>query len=487
MTPPSPLSPLGARSNAAVSSVARPPAVQTAAALSPASLGRRVTGLLLHEFRSWHRLSLGRELLAGANAVVLIGENGGGKTNLLEAVSMLSPGRGLRRAPLSHLAHCPHKGGEEEARQGHGGWSIQAAVLDEISEMRITTTLPPSRGEGESRGRSTRVNDGPPESLAQLAGIAPMLWLTPSLERGIAESATARRRFLDRIVMSLEPEHGRRCAAYERAMRERNRLLQDGGSAVWMEGVEEVMAREGASLQAARRRVVGRLGEALEKNHVPEYPKGRIFLRQAEGERLRQTEGEGLRQAEGEGLRQAEGEGLRQAEGEGLRQAEGEGLRQAEGERESEAKEDEAALRAVLRASRSADRRAGRALRGPHRVDLRICRRSRRGDIGLEFCSSGEQKALLLGLVLAHARMLAASERQGAPILLLDEVAAHLDAVRRGALFEVLAQCGAQVWMSGVDAALFAECREGARFLSITGEGVAPIARGARPRLRVMS
>lgn len=440
MTPPSPPSPLGARPNVAVSPVVRSPAVQTAGAVSPASVGRRVTGLLLHEFRSWRRLSLGRELLAGAHAVVLIGENGGGKTNLLEAVSMLSPGRGLRRASLAQLAHCLQEGGEGERERGHGGWSIQAAVLDGISEMRITTTLPPSRGEGESRGRSTRVNDGAPESLAQLAGIAPMLWLTPSLERGIAESASARRRFLDRIVMSLEPEHGRRCAAYERAMRERNRLLQNGGGAVWMEGVEEVMAREGASTQAARRRVVTRLAEALAAQSAPEFPQARISL----------------------ALPEEEGEGM----------------------------EDETALRAVLRASRSADRRAGRTLRGPHRVDLRICRRSPRGDIGLEFCSSGEQKALLLGLVLAHARMLAAGERGSAPILLLDEVAAHLDAVRRGALFEVLAQCGAQAWMSGVDAALFAECREGARFLSVSGEGVSPFirgARGVRNGLRVMS
>ena len=394
---------------------------------------RRIAGVVLHEFRSYRHLSLGFDPADCPRTVVLTGDNGVGKTNLLEALSMLSPGRGLRGATLQQLAR--RRGGEDEDGRG---WSVQASIVDDIGETRVTTALPAGNGR-EARGRSLRIDGAPAQSLAQLAHIAPMLWLTPTLERAIAEGAGARRRFLDRIVMSLEPEHGSRCGAYERAMRERNRLLQSDGSAIWLEGLEEIMAREGVLMAAARRRAVALLADMLETQALPAFPRIRIALAPEAGKEA------------------------------------------APGEREPDLQEEEQRLRVRLRDVRPLDRRAGRALAGPHRCDLRIRHLGRHGETPLESCSSGEQKALLLGLVLAHARLLAASPR-GAPILLLDEVAAHLDASRRRALFAISAQQNAHVWMSGVEASLFDGCPHPTCLLSVSAEGVFPVENRASSR-----
>ena len=401
---------------------------------------RRITSVTLHEFRSYRHLLLERDLLAQARTIVLTGDNGVGKTNLLEAISMLSPGRGLRRAPLQQLAR------RQDADGGNKGWSVQAAILDDIGEMRVATALPAPNGGRGARGRSLRIDGAPAESLTRLAHVAPMLWLTPALERAIAESASARRRFLDRIVMSLEPDHGARCIAYERAMRERNRLLQESGNAVWLESLEKIMAQEGTSMAAARRRVVALLGEVLEEQSLPAFPRARIAVAFPDVP-------QGGQDSCGEQTSPHNHVSL----------------------------EEEQRLRSCLREMRLLDRRAGRALAGPHRCDLHIRRQGRQGDMPLESCSSGEQKALLLALILAHGRLLSASPR-GAPILLLDEVAAHLDAARRRALFDILAQSGAHSWMTGVTPSLFDGCQEDSCFLSVSSAGVVPTEGAPRTR-----
>ena len=391
---------------------------------------RKIAAVKLHEFRSYKYLLLERDVLADARAVVLTGENGSGKTNLLEALSMLSPGRGLRRAALAQMIR---------RQSDDKGWSVNAVIQDDIGETNIATALAPSRNGRETRGRSLRV-DGANESLTQLAHIAPILWLTPTIERAVAESTSERRRFLDRIVMSLEPDHGARSANYERAMRERNRLLQTSGNAVWLESLEEVMAKEGALMQAARRRTVAMLSNLLRELSLPAFPKTSIALAQDPD---------------------ADDEGS---------------------DTEIDIREEEQNLRAQLREGRLLDRRAGRALAGTHRCDFRIRHLTDDGEIPLQSCSSGEQKALLLGLVLAHGRLLS-NLSSGAPILLLDEVTAHLDAERRRALFDILEQSGAHSWMTGTDPALFQDCQEDCCFLEVTSKSVERAQRPANSSL----
>ena len=380
---------------------------------------RKIAAVKIHEFRSYKYLLLERDVLADSRAIVLTGENGVGKTNLLEALSMLSPGRGLRRAALPQMIR---------RQSDDNGWSVNAVVQDDIGETNIATSLVPPRNGRETRGRSLRI-DGTNESLMQLAHITPMLWLTPAIERAVAESSSERRRFLDRIVMSLKPEHGTRSSNYERAMRERNRLLQTSGNAVWIEGLEEIMAREGALMQSARRRTVAMLSELLEELSLPAFPKASIAL------------------------------------------APDPDAPDESRDAEIDVREEERNLRVQLRDGRLLDRRAGRTLAGAHRCDFRIRHMNNDGDMPLQSCSSGEQKALLLGLVLAHGRLLS-SLSAGAPILLLDEVTAHLDASRRRALFDILKQSGAHSWMTGTDPALFQDCQEDSCFLKVTSKSV---------------
>ena len=392
---------------------------------------RKIAAVKLHEFRSYKQLLLERDVLADARAIVLTGGNGVGKTNLLEALSMLSPGRGLRRAALPQMIR---------RQSDDNGWSVHAIIRDDIGETNIATALAPSRNGRETRGRSLRI-DGANESLSQLAHIASILWLTPAIERAVAESAGERRRFLDRIVMSLEPEHGARSTNYERAMRERNRLLQTSGNAVWIEGLEEAMAKEGALMQAARRRTVAMLSNLLEELSLPAFPKASIALAPDPD---------------------ADDEAC---------------------DTEIGVREEEENLRTRLREGRLLDRRAGRALAGAHRCDFRIRHLSDDGEMPLQSCSSGEQKALLLGLVLAHGRLLSSLSSGGAPILLLDEVTAHLDAERRHALFDILEQSGAHSWMTGTDPALFQGCQEDSCFLEVTSKSVERAQRPANPSL----
>jgi len=336
-----------------------------------------VSRLILTDFRSYAAATIE----AGPGFVVLTGENGAGKTNILEAVSLLAPGKGLRGASLSEMARTG----------GPGGFAV-AARLGEDGEIGTgTTAAAPER-------RQVRIN-GTAAAATALSEWLSILWLTPAMDRLFTEGASGRRRFLDRLVLALESGHGHHAARYEAAMRARNKLLAEpeGADPAWLAALEVGMAEHGAAIAAARARTVTALAERLAE--APEGPFARAGLAL---------------------------EGWPAA--------------------------DEAAFAAELRAGRGRDVGAGRTLAGPHRSDLAVTHLGKAQPA--DRCSTGEQKALLLGIVLAHAGLVA--ERVGRPpLLLLDEVAAHLDPIRRAALFERLAATGGQVWVTGTERALF--------------------------------
>jgi DNA replication and repair protein RecF len=336
--------------------------------------------LTLTDFRSYASAAIE----PGPGFVLLFGENGAGKTNLLEAVSMLTPGRGLRGAALSDMAR----------RSGSGGWAVAA----KLGEVDIGTGTQPSAPER----RQVRVN-GAPASVNSLSEWLSVLWLTPAMDRLFSGSAGDRRRFLDRLVLALEPNHAHHASRYEAAMRSRTKLLAgDAWDDAWLTSLEFAMADHGAELAAARMRTVAALEERLSAVPEDEFATAAIAL-----------------------------DGW-----------------------------DHGDLAATLRANRQRDAAAGRATEGPHRQDLVV--RDRAKQMAAAQSSTGEQKALLLGLVLAHSELVA--DRRGEPpILLLDEVAAHLDPKRRVALFARLEGRG-QVWMTATEAALFDGIGAASRF-----------------------
>jgi DNA replication and repair protein RecF len=355
-----------------------------------------VTRLSLTDFRSY-----ADALVAPApGLVVLTGENGAGKTNILEAVSLLSPGRGLRRASLSEMARS----------DGPGGFGV-AARLGDVEIGTGTTATAPER-------RQVRIN-GAAASANALGEWASVLWLTPAMDRLFSESASGRRQFFDRLVLALEPGHAHHSARYEAAMRARNKLLAepDNADPSWLAALEAGMAEHGARIAEARERTMEALSERLRMQ--PEGPFARAGLAL---DRWRPTEGA------------------------------------------------EAALARELRDGRGRDAAAGRALAGPHRTDL-VVTHIGKGQPA-DRCSTGEQKALLLSIVLAHADLVAEKTRRR-PILLLDEVAAHLDPSRRAALFERLAAGGGQVWMTGTEPSLF-EAVSKASWLAVRDGAIVP-------------
>jgi len=339
-----------------------------------------VTRLILTDFRSYAAATL--EPASGF--VLLFGENGAGKTNLLEAVSMLTPGRGLRGGALSDMAR----------RGGGGAWAVAA----KIGEVDIGTGTLPAAPER----RQVRIN-GAAASVNSLSEWLSVLWLTPAMDRLFTGSASDRRRFLDRLVLALEPGHAHHASRYEAAMRARNKLLaEDGRDEAWLASLELAMAEHGVEIAQVRSRTVAALEQRLAAATEDEFPRAAIAL-----------------------------EGWRQEN-----------------------------LAAVLHGNRARDAAAGRATEGPHRHDLTVVHRAKQMPAAQS--STGEQKALLLGIVLAHAELVA--ERRGEPpILLLDEVAAHLDPKRRAALFARLEGRG-QVWMTATEAALFDGIGDASRF-----------------------
>lgn len=328
--------------------------------------------------------------------VVVTGPNGAGKTNLLEAVSMLAPGRGLRGAPLSQIAR----------QSGAGGFGVAASISSlELPEVPATQIGTGTLAAAPER-RLVRVN-GAPEPASALAHHLSIVWLVPAMDRLFADAPSARRRFLDQLVLALDPGHAPHAARYEAAMRARNKLLaEERPDEGWLAALEARMAEHGAALAEARRIAVAALAERLLL--APDGPFARPGLALADNE------------------------------------------------------SEDLAVR--LAAGRARDAAAGRVLYGPHRADLLVTHLAKVQPASS--CSTGEQKALLVAILLGHADLVAA--RGGAPpILLLDEIAAHLDSVRRDALFERLAERRAQVWMTGTERALFAAIEDAATWLEI--------------------
>jgi DNA replication and repair protein RecF len=344
--------------------------------------------LTLDNFRNHTAL----EIRPQAQFLALHGSNGAGKTNILEAVSLLVPGRGLRRAAMSDMVR----------NGGSGGFAVVAEAGGNIIGTGVTAEQP--------ERRKVRVNESN-AAINSLAEWLSIIWLTPNMDRLFSDGAAARRRFLDRLVLALNAGHARHSSRYEKAMQQRNRLLSGTVAAdpLWLDALEAQMTESGLAIQAAREAVVDSLRLQIENTSSGPFAKPSISLVDKAGP----PDGD---------------------------------------------------LAAAWRKGRSRDAAAGRTLIGPHRADLTVVHDSS-GQVA-EQCSTGEQKALLLSIILAHAELVS-TQRAAPPILLLDEIAAHLDPSRRAALFELLGETGAQVWMTGTEPELFHGIGPSAQLLAI--------------------
>lgn len=351
------------------------------------------------------------ELQADARPVVLTGPNGAGKTNLLEALSFLAPGRGLRGARLNAVDRRP-----SPAADPAGPWAVAARIFSPAGEIAIGTGRQ-AAPDGEDRERRVvRIDGVAAKGQAALAGLLAVIWLTPQMDRLLQEGASGRRRFLDRLVFAFDPAHAGRISAYEHAWRERHRLIEEGGPAAdpaWLSALEERLAESGVAIVAARRELVRRLDLAAAAPGP--FPRPGIAVEGAVEAWLGQAPALAV----------------------------------------------EERLRAALAAARAT---AGPPAPGPHRSDLKVTHR--RKGVPAEQASTGEQKALLVALVLAHARLMAA-DRGAAPVLLLDEIVAHLDEERRRHLFGALIELGAQAWMTGTEESLFRPLGDAAQFFHV--------------------
>jgi len=354
--------------------------------------------LKLTGFRNYASLSVAFD----PRSVVLTGPNGAGKTNLLEAISFLSPGRGLRRATLEEVARRP----------GDGTWAVAATIANAAGDVDLGTGVAMTP-EGPEARRAVRVNHAPARSADALLDHLRVIWLTPAMDGLFTGAASERRRFLDRAVTAIDKSHGSRVNAFDKAMRGRNKLLAEGPDhSAWLDAIEAEMAELAVAIAAARREWAGQVAALIaEGDRDSPFPFAEIAL---EGPLEHWLDGHSASAAED-------------------------------------------LYRADLAGERPRDAQAGRTLAGPHRSDLRV--RHGPKQAAAETCSTGEQKALLIGLVLAEARL--ATRLSGeTPIVLLDEVAAHLDGSRREALFAILDDLGCQAFMTGTDAGVFAATGE---------------------------
>jgi len=361
----------------------------------PAACLRR---LGLTNFRSYHAAQIE---LAAAGPVVVTGPNGAGKTNLIEAISLLAPGRGLRRATMEELAFS----------EGDGAWAVSAEIEGMLGVANLGTGIDPPAGEDSAPSRKCRIDRESMSSATAFADHLRIVWLTPAMDPLFNGPASERRRFLDRLVLAVDAQHSSRVAALERSLRSRNRLLEERASdSHWLDAIEHETAEVAVAVAAARAETVTRLSGALAaaRGTAPEFPLAEIAL---DGwmEKLLP---------------------------------------------EHNAAEIEDRYRAILKDNRARDAAAGRTLDGPHLSDLAVTHAGK--GIAAAQTSTGEQKALLIRLVLAHAGLIK-EMTSFAPILLLDEIVAHLDPGRRASLYDALAGLGAQVWMTGADPVAFGE------------------------------
>jgi DNA replication and repair protein RecF len=365
---------------------------------------RSISRLRLTAFRNYASAALDLD----HRPVVLTGPNGAGKTNLLEAISLLSPGRGMLRAPF-----------EELTQNGSGTqWAVAATIETPEGPVDIGT------GAGEG-GRRVRINGANARLVEEMSDYVRILWLTPAMDALFAGPSSDRRRVLARLVTTLIPGHGATVAAYEKATRERNRLLEDNADPVWLTAIEAQMAEHASAIHFARTDSLGQL-QTLAESSVDEenFPAALLRLTPL-----------------------------------------------LEGEVPNNSNDLEAELAELWASTRALDRAAGRTTIGPHRADLDVSHAQKSQPAHL--CSTGEQKALLTGLVLAHARLVAQAAGI-APFLLLDEIAAHFDPARRSALFEALGSLDAQCWMTGADTLLFDAWGIRAQWFSVEAGRVRP-------------
>ena len=365
----------------------------------------RVHRLTLTNFRNYRAASLETD----TRPIVLYGPNGAGKTNLIEAISFLAPGRGLRRATLEEVAF----------HEGDGSWAVAAEVEGALGLATLGTGIERAPEDGTAVQRKCRIDREPVASAAAFADHLRVVWLVPAMDSLFVGAPSERRRFLDRLALAVDAEHASRVNALERALRSRNRLLEEPRpDPHWLDAVEHETAELAVAVAGLRAEAVHRLESVLASRRGSDFPPVEIAL---DGwmEKLLPAH---------------------------------------------PAIEIEERYRAVLRDNRGRDAAAGRTLDGPHLTDLSVVYPQK--GIAAADASTGEQKALLIGLVLAHARLI--MEMTGsAPVLLLDEVVAHLDPARRAALHGELAELGAQVWMTGADPALFAEIKDDAAMIEV--------------------
>lgn len=377
--------------------------------------------LTLTNFRSYHAAQI---LLDRAGPMVLTGANGAGKTNLIEAISLLTPGRGLRRATMEELAFS----------EGDGAWAVSAEIEGMLGLATLGTGIDPPAGEESAPIRRCRIDRESVGSAAAFADHLRVVWLTPAMDPLFNGPASERRRFLDRLVLAVDAQHSSRVAALERSLRSRNRLLEDAPSdSHWLDAVEHETAEVAVAVAAARAETAKRLSAALDVSHreTPEFPQAEIAL-QGWMEQLLP---------------------------------------------DHSATEIEDRYRALLKENRARDAAAGRTLDGPHLSDLVVSHAGK--NIPAAEASTGEQKALLIRLVLAHARLIK-QMTNFAPLLLLDEVVAHLDPSRRAALYDALSSLDAQVWMTGADPAAFGDIIGRASLFIVRNGNVEPAAVGFR-------
>jgi len=377
----------------------------------PAARLRRLT---LTNFRSYHAA----QIEVGGGSIVLIGPNGAGKTNLIEAISWLAPGRGLRRATPDEVAFS----------EGDGSWAVSVEVEGALGLASLGTGIDAPTAETASATRRCRIDREPVASATAFADHLRVIWLVPAMDALFNGPASERRRFLDRLVLAVDAEHSSRVAALERSLRSRNRLLEEPRpDPHWLDAVEHETAELAVAVAALRVETVGRLQAALAARRDPAspFPAAAVAL---DGwmERLIP---------------------------------------------QHPAIEVEDRYRALLNDNRGRDAAAGRTLEGPHLTDLAVIHLAK--GMPAAAASTGEQKALLIGLVLAHAGLLSGMTGL-APLLLLDEVVAHLDPARRAALYAELAGLGAQVWITGADPAAFMEIEARAQFFEVSPGRVAP-------------
>jgi DNA replication and repair protein RecF len=373
----------------------------------------RIRRLTLSNFRSYRAASL----VLDAQLAVLVGPNGAGKTNLIEAISFLAPGRGLRRATLDEVAF----------QEGNGAWAVAVELEGALGLATLGTGIEPPGAEDTTLTRKCRIDGEPVASAAAFADHLSVVWMTPAMDGLFGGPASERRRFLDRLVLAVDGTHSSRVNALERSLRSRNRLLeQQNPDTHWLDAIEHETAELAIAVAAARAETVRRLAAALLRDRDPAspFPWAGVALDGWVENALM----------------------------------------------ELPATEVEDRYRASLRANRARDAAAGRTTDGPHLTDLEVLYGPK--GIAASQASTGEQKALLIGLVLAHAGLVAEMTRH-APLLLLDEVVAHLDPGRRAALYDALAALDAQVWMTGADPAPFADVMARAQMFSVSSGRVA--------------